>query len=225
LRENHTDLDAAANPMDDPTAYFSAMLEALDSEVERLLAGLTPEVRENTFVIFMGDNGTESDWVGQPFRSGRAKGSVYQGGVNVPLIISGPGVVKGQLSEALVNSTDLFSTIVEMTGMSIDDVVPAGVRIDSVSILPYLSDPGRDSIRQWVFAETFERNFDGIEDGDYAMRNHRYKLLRHRGNVQFYDLQNDPYEYIDLLARGLNDEERVHYDTLNRQVAELQASE
>ena len=224
-RTDQSRLEPGTDPMQDPSAWFTAMLEALDSELENLLTGLSPVVRDNTYVIFLGDNGTESDWVGQPFRSGRAKGTVYQGGINVPLIITGPGVEKGELSEALVNSTDLFSTILEMAGIRIDQALPDGVLIDSVSLMPYLSDPGRDSIREWVYADTFETNFDGIEDGDYAIRNQRYKLLRHRGVVQFYDLEMDPYEYIDILERGMKGDEQEQYDALGRQVAKLRAGE
>ena len=82
--------------------YFYAMIEAMDTLIGRLLASLDSETRENTYVIFLGDNGTSSNVISAPFRAGRAKGTIYEGGVNVPLIITGPGVHGGGVSEALV---------------------------------------------------------------------------------------------------------------------------
>ena len=79
------------------------MIEAMDAQIGRLLASLEPEARENTYVIFMGDNGTPSGLVSAPFQAGRAKGTVYRGGVNVPFVVTGPGVQRGAISEALVS--------------------------------------------------------------------------------------------------------------------------
>ena len=81
----------------------------------------------------MGDNGTYDPVVSAPFRHGYAKGTIYEGGVNVPLIITGPDIESGGVSEALVNSTDLFATIMEMAGVDPDEVVPDEVTHDSVS--------------------------------------------------------------------------------------------
>ena len=58
------------------------------------------DVRENTYVIFLGDNGTAGiSHASPPFRRGRSKNAVYQGGVNVPFIVAGPGVARGAVSE------------------------------------------------------------------------------------------------------------------------------
>lgn len=88
---------------------YAAMIETMDAQIGRLLASIEPDVLENTFVIFMGDNGTPSGSVTAPFQPGRAKGAIYQGGVNVPFIVTGPGVQRGAVSGALVNSTDISS--------------------------------------------------------------------------------------------------------------------
>ena len=117
-QSDYSEHDAGSVPEEHWTAYFNAMVEAMDTEIERLLDSLDPAVRDNTYVIFMGDNGTYDPVVGAPFRRGRAKGTIYEGGVNVPLIVSGPGVPRGSVSEALVNSTDLFATILEMAGVN-----------------------------------------------------------------------------------------------------------
>ena len=63
--------------------------------------------------------------VKSPLSSDHAKGSVYDGGINVPLIISGPKVVDGgRRSEALVNSVDVYATILELMEIDISETVP-----------------------------------------------------------------------------------------------------
>ena len=121
------------------------------------------------------------------------------GGLNVPLIVSGPGVARGSVSDSLVNSTDLFSTILEMAEVNVDAVIPDGVTLDSVSIVPYLSSPESPSRRDWVYADVFSGSFLGVANANYAMRNDRYKLLRHDGSEEFYDLDHDPYEMKNLI--------------------------
>jgi len=220
-RADHSNLDPKAEIGSNSKQYFHAMMEAMDSEIEKLLTSLAPEVRDNTYVIFMGDNGTDRTSVSAPFRPVGAKGSVYQGGVNVPLIVTGPGVAQGASSDAMINSTDMFSTIIEMAGISVEDVLPEGVTIDSVSFLPYLSEPDAESRREWLYADYFDDNFDGVDAADYAMRNQRYKLIRIKGVEEFYDLTEDPYEHNNLLAGELTASEQAEYRGLQQQLQEL----
>ncbi|MEE3197818.1 MAG: sulfatase-like hydrolase/transferase, partial [Pseudomonadota bacterium] len=225
-QSDHSALDRHSMPAQGLQDYFYAMIEAMDTFIGRLLASLDSETRENTYVIFLGDNGTSSNVISAPFRAGRAKGTIYEGGVNVPLIITGPGVHGGGVSEALVNSTDLFFTIMEMAGIDPKQVVPNNVTTDSVSFLPALSDPNAPSQRAWIYADEFFGGYSGLESPfyDYAMRNQRYKLLRFNGEEEFYDLQEDPYEYSDLLEEGLSPAEESHYASLKREVRELHDS-
>ena len=221
---DHSDVDPKAEIGGTSKQHFHAMMEAMDTEIGKLLDSLAPEVRDNTYVIFMGDNGTNRSSISAPFRPTGAKGSVYQGGVNVPLIVSGPGVARGVSSDAMVNSTDMFSTIIEMAGINIDEVLPEGVTIDSVSFVPYLSSPGAESRREWLYADYFDGNFDGVETANYAMRNQRYKLLRISGVEEFYDLAEDPYEHNNLLAGDLTASEQAAYRGLQQQLQELRTN-
>ena len=216
---------AGAMPPERWRAAFEAMMEAMDTQIGRLLGGLRPEVRDNTYVIFMGDNGTWGPVVSAPFRRDRAKGTVYEGGVNVPLIVTGPGVARGEVSEALVNSTDLFVTIMEMAGVDPVAAVPQHVSHDSVSFLEALSNPGAPSARNWLYVDEFFGGFDGVETADYAMRNHRYKLVRFEGVEEFYDLREDPYEHANLLERDLSEREQAEFEALRSRVRELRASQ
>ncbi|MGI9204776.1 MAG: sulfatase-like hydrolase/transferase [Woeseiaceae bacterium] len=224
LYGDYSDVDKQANPGDDPLMYFDAMLEAMDSEIARLLASLAPGERDNTYVIFMGDNGSDRRNVRPPIEATKAKGSVYQGGVNVPLIVTGPGVVSGGVSKALVNSTDMYTTILEMAGIDVEDTVPEKVIMDAVSFMPYLSNPELESVRKYVYADTFTGNFAGIPDANFAMRNSQYKLLRVNGVREFYNLNDDPWETENLLERKLSEEELAHYTLLSKQVIALRSS-
>ena len=215
-------------PDDTPTGTsnndYAAMIETMDTQIGRLLASIEPEVLENTFLIFLGDNGTSNGNVTAPFQAGRAKGAVYQGGVNVPFIVTGPGVQRGAVSEALVNSADLFVTIMEMAGIDPAETIPADVTHDSVSFLATLSD-STASPRDWVYADEFFGGFAGVETADYAMRDTRYKLLRIDGVEEFYDLESDPYEHDNLLAGELSAGERAAYSMLQAEVEKLRSSE
>ena len=76
-----TSIDISTNPR----KYFEAMVEALDTEIGRLLESVN---RTNTHIIFLGDNGTQSV-VQPPFPSNRGKNTLYEGGTHVPFIIVG----------------------------------------------------------------------------------------------------------------------------------------
>jgi len=224
LQSDYSDLSPTQDTSENPIRYFHAMIEAMDTEIGRVLDSMTPAVRDNTYVIFIGDNGTANNSVIAPFESGRAKSTVYQGGVNVPLIVSGPGVEQGAISEALVNSVDLFATVLELAEADVDEAVPENITLDSVSILPYLANPAMPSIREWVYADVFPGSFSGIENANYALRNDRYKLLRHEGDEEFYDLIADPYEHSNLLHRRMAPSEQSQYDSLKAQIQELRES-
>lgn len=222
---DHAALDPYSIPEETSVLHFRAMIEAMDTEIDRLLAALDPDVRESTYVIFMGDNGTANRVVSPPIQSGRAKNSVYEGGVNVPLIVTGPGVERNTVSEALVNSTDLFFTIMEMAGIDPQETVPAGITTDSVSFLSALSNPGAPSPREWIFADVFRGDSGRSDLASYAMRDEQYKLLRFRGTEAFYDLRADPYESDDLLLGELSAEQHGAYEALKAEIERLRTSE
>jgi arylsulfatase A-like enzyme len=180
------------------------MIARLDQEIGRLLANLDAETLENTVVIFVGDNGTTGNSIDPPFHPDRAKFTVYEGGVRVPLIIAGPGVPRGRASSALVNTTDLYATIAELAGAR----VPSDRPVDSVSLLPYLEDPSTPSLREWVYADQFYSEH-GVDTGGYAVRDDRYKLIEFRNRPELYDLLSDPAESNDLLADGISEDEQA----------------
>lgn len=200
---------------DDIPLHTKAAIEAMDTELGRLLASIDPAVLADTLIVFVGDNGTDKVATTAPFVPGKAKKTIYEGGLNVPLIISGPGVVQGAECAALATLTDLFATLAETVG------VPHDTATDSLSLVPYFSDPAQSSIRRWALGEIFDDNGWGLyEQNDRAVRNERYKLLRWHDpyalsyDEKLYDLALDPFEEIDLLLSGLSLEEQQAYDQL-----------
>ena len=206
----------------EPHTYFSAMIEAMDSEIGRLLGAIGQEELKNTYIIFLGDNGTSENVVTPPFERGRAKGSVYQGGVNVPLMIMGPGIAGGTTSASLANSVDLFATILDLAGTA-DDPKLAAVTRDSTSLKPVLANH-KATVRDFAYADVYGPQQNQIVNMR-AIRNERYKLLLDLQNdtEELYDLSVDPYEHSDLLTAALTPEAQENYDSLVARLGELLA--
>jgi len=193
---------------------YDAAVEAMDAEIGRLLAGIPTDVLADTTVIFLGDNGTPRGAVEAPFDPTRAKGTVYEGGVNVPLIVVSPRIDPadhGTESLAVVQSSDLFATIAEIAGVT-------SSAEDSVSLLPYLEDPALATTlrRPYAYAETFSPNGAGpYTSEERAIRDDRYKVVWRDGVAEeFYDLIDDPFEQDDLLASGTTATEDAAFDAL-----------
>lgn len=199
---------------DEERQCYKAMVETLDTEIGRLLSSLPANPQRS--VIFVGDNGSPKEVIVPPFDAQRAKFTVFEGGINVPLIVSGAGVVNGNReSSALVNTTDLFATVLELAGA----VLPAGLVHDSVSLLPILADQSTGS-RSYAYAE---RPSNLVSRCGRAVRNDRFKLIlcpdESSGNeIQLYDLPQDPFEDDDLYVDGqpdLDPDEAANYEDLN----------
>ncbi len=207
-----------------PVPYFKASVEAMDTEIGRLIRHLKNTGQfVNTTIIFVGDNGTTGQVVQAPFDSNRSKGTLYEGGVNVPMIISGPDIINGgRVSNALVNVNDLFSTSLELMNIDVSQAVPDQISIDSKSMLPILKNE-QVSVRDWVFTEI--KGADTTVDGK-AIRNSGYKLIVFdNGTEEFYNLTTDPFENNNLLLQNLAGTDLSNYEELRRQLNTLLNSE
>ena len=160
-------------------ACYRAGVEAADKEIGRLIAAVDSN---ETTVFVLGDNGSVGahDRVDggvsvAPFDPIRSKQTLYQGGINVPLIAWGKSVILeldqqtpqekiGRRSDALVNTSDLFATILDIAGIGVADL-PADPSagsvapdVDSYSILPILEEGCSTgcligSIRHYAYSE------------------------------------------------------------------------
>lgn len=204
-----------------PKNYFKAMIQALDHEMGRLFDSLQSMNRlDSTDIIFIGDNGN-TPRTAQITDTGRAKGTIYQYGVHVPLIVSGPSVVNpGRVSDALINTADIFSTVLELFGdTNWTSQIPLSKPVDSKSMIPIIKDQAA-SIRPWSFCEIFKLATDA-DDGK-AIRNNEYKLLRfNNGTEEFYNLTLDPLEHANLLNGTLSATDITNYYYLCNEMINL----
>ena len=209
---SYTNLSGTTNDINqNPKSYFKASLQALDHEIGRLIDSLILYNQyDNTNFIFIGDNGNSLK-TAQIADTNKAKGSIYQYGVNVPFIISGPAVVNpNRISNQLVNTQDLFATIIELCGISNwQSQIPADKPIDSKSIMPIILNQDI-AVRPWAFTEIFKVLTDSY-DGK-AIRNLDYKLLYFDdGRIEFYNLSEDPEELNDLSLGVLSQTDITNY--------------
>jgi arylsulfatase A-like enzyme len=201
------------------------MIETLDEVVGRLVAALTKAgVLDKTIIIFTSDNGpyfipnkehmpAEFHQVpvtsAQPLRAG--KGTIYEAGTRVPLVVIWPGTVKpGTETGALAQSTDFFPTFADLLGWK----PPADVRFDGVSLRPLLEK--NESVRDEIYchfphlqargeyermpAPTPATPASSVRQGDWKLIrfycDHADRSDRH----ELYNLTDDPGESHDLAA-------------------------
>jgi arylsulfatase A len=163
--------------------HFGEMVEYMDKMIGRIVAKLDElGIRENTLLIFIGDNGTGKgvkSMMGDKAVMGN-KGSMTHTGTHVPCIASFPGkIASGKVCSDLVDSTDFLPTLCEAAGAPL----PEGLKIDGRSFWPQLKGE-KGTPRDWRYCwyaprETFE--------GEYAATHH-FKLY---SDGRFYDLRHD----------------------------------
>lgn len=193
--------------IDDDGIRHRAALEALDTELGRILASIDPGVLERTTIVLVGDNGTPGEVTEAPFDPLHAKGTTFEGGVNVPLLVSGPRVADpGREVAGLVLAVDLFATVAEIAGVDLGAVM-GDVELDSVSFLPYLTDSLASPVRTWAFTESFLPNGPGpYVRRQVGARMGPYKIVLVSSDTgaeptreMLFHLGRDPFEQDDLL--------------------------
>jgi len=168
--------------------YYLAAIEAMDTEIARLISSLDDETKNNTLIIFIGDNGTPTGVIDTAaFERSHGKGSLYQGGVGIPMIVSGKGVTRvNERETALATTTDLYATIAEAAGIDITQVN------DSHSFYGLLSsDPVNTP--NYIYTE-----FESDRTVGWAVRNEDYKL------IQFDDGTQELYSFADGFTDSTN---------------------
>ncbi len=179
--------------------HFADMTAYMDKMVGLLLAKLDAlGLRENTLVLFLGDNGTSgsitSQFEGTAYPGG--KGSTKRNGTHVPLIASWPAQIKaGRVNGDLISSTDFLPTVCEAAGVAVPE------NVDGVSFLPQIKGEAGEP-RQWLYTWYSPRQKMELEVKEYAF-NQDFKLYR---NGSFFDLKADPMEKKALSVAGLEGE-------------------
>ena len=136
----------------DPQRHFRDMVAYADKAVGQIVAQLEKSgVRDNTLIIFTGDNGTDTPivtpWNGTKVVGG--KGTMSDTGTRVPLIASWPaGIQKpGRVVDDLVEFTDVFPTLCEVTGAKLPKNHPG----DGASIVPVLRNQADARRKNWIY--------------------------------------------------------------------------
>jgi arylsulfatase A-like enzyme len=198
---------------------YAAMIQSVDESVGRIMARLDElKLADNTVIIFSSDNGglggyqrTEapSEKKGftdnSPLRGG--KGTLYEGGTRVPLIVRWPGVVPaGRTSEVPVAHVDVYPTLLDIAG----GARRAGYPLDGVSFAPVLRNPSATLPREaiyWHFPGYLEsyvhpRGWRTAPVG--AIHAGDFKLLEffETGTVELYNLRDDLGETRNLAAQS-----------------------
>ena len=162
--------------------HFAANVEYADKLIGRLLRSLEEAgLRQNTVILFTGDNGT----------GGEGKSTATEKGARVPLIVNGPDRVKprGAVS-ALADTSDVFPTLMELAGA----VVPSSHVVDGRSLAPFLRGE-RETTREWIFAYQADRR---------VLRTERWLLEdnspRHPGRLFDCGTSRDGTGYCDVTA-------------------------
>jgi arylsulfatase A-like enzyme len=194
-------------------SLMRAMTTALDTVVGKMLDAVD-KLDPNTYVIFISDNGTPMynrpnlDFIDNMYitRKGRGKGTAYESGARVAMAVRGPGITANTQNDEFVHAADLFSTIMELAGLTPPKKVPDSegtgtVTLDSVSLTPILFNKAstvRDPNDGYTLTET-----ENLMTGGTKMvgaRNATYKVVCTNGvdNCEFYNLVSDPLEEYPL---------------------------
>ena len=206
----------------DRRGAYEASLQALDTEIGRLLNSVD---LNTTNIIIIGDNGTPGAVAQAPFDSSHAKGTLYDGGIHVPLIMAGPDIPLTGTSHKLVHCVDLFATILDLAGIDIGTATSSVDTIDSQSIVPIFN--GQDGATRYIVSEAFGGNVDGrtIISSDYP----DYKLIifgdpttaSDVSTYELYKLSQDENEQTPLDVTALGDSHYNAYQALLAKDLEL----
>jgi len=171
-------------------ALYYDEIGRFDRECGELLALLDERgLTENTLVVMSGDNG-------RPFP--RAKATLYEPGIHVPLLARWPGRIdSGRATDALVSLMDLAATWLDVAGAAVPE------QMESVSLAPLLRGE-KDSVHEFIFAE---RNWHDNWDPMRCIVGERYKLIQNyrpeAGHLHSLDLLRSPsFQSIRALAES-----------------------
>lgn len=202
-------LERGLNPRE---AKYASMVEGMDKSLGDLMQYLqNHDLADNTVIIFMSDNGGLSlDYArgGEPhtqnFPLKAGKGSVYEGGIRVPMIVAWPGVTKpGSNSTNPVIIEDFFPSILEIASVNAPDLAQ---EIDGVSFVPILK--GEDVINServliWHSPHRWINDAGPGINFFSAARSGKWKLIydHRQQKLELYDLSKDISEQHNVVLK------------------------
>jgi len=181
--------------------HLAAQLEVIDNGVGQIREKLEAlGLEDNTIIVFTGDNGGE-DRVTTNGILRAGKSTLYEGGIRVPLILWGPGVIPGnEVCSALTSNVDFYPTLLACAGAKVPEDTP----IDGVSLTPLFENPAGNLGRQtlyWHYPLEKPHFLGGRSAG--ALRSGNWKLIEFfdSDTIELYELGQDPGEEHELSAQ------------------------
>jgi len=180
-------------PWDVQVRNYCETLRGVDESIGSVLAYLKEAgLDENTLVIYMGDNGFA--WGEHGLIDKR---QFYEESVRVPMLARCPGLFKGgQVVENMVQNVDIAPTIMDYLGLT------KAEQMVGYSFIPLLKNEKTDW-RERIFYEYYWEHEFPQTPTMHGVRTDQYKYIRYHGiwdTNEFYDLKNDPYEMMNLIA-------------------------
>lgn len=172
---------------------YVKMLEDLDREVGKVLDALEKNGQaKNTIVVFASDHGAMKPGLNTPWRD--YKGTLFEGGIRVPLIVRWPGVLEAKSeSKQIVTLMDLSTSFLQTAGAKTDG-------LDGVDLLAHAKNGAADYDRTLFWrARRGERTWKAVRDGNlkYVFVNRSTEMP---AEEWLFDLGSDPQEKKNLLA-------------------------
>lgn len=172
---------------------FAAMLSNMDDSIGDILKSLDRNgVRDNTLLFFISDNGgptRELTSSNAPLRG--EKGSMYEGGIRIPFLVSWPGHLPEAIEYELpVISLDLFPTITTAAGLSSE----VNNHTDGVDLVPYLNGEVKSPPHETLWWRTGRKA--ALRHGNWKLVNNPNR--REQDRWQLFDLSTDISEQVDL---------------------------
>jgi len=181
---------------------YAAMVHSVDESVGRVLDKLDSlGIADRTLVILFSDNGGahyRSITSNHPLREG--KGTLYEGGVRVPLLVRLPGItLPGSVCHRPVLSTDFYPTILDVT--DVEDNAERNHELDGISLLPLFKDPTAELKRDFLCWH-YPHYYYGMNTPVGSIRQGDWKLLEYfeDGRLELYNLAGDVSEEHELSA-------------------------
>ena len=220
LQGQGVDLKGQVNPT------YAAMIEKLDQSVGRLLDRLddpdsnpntADSVRNSTVVVFASDNGGVYGADASPFPTRNlplreGKGSMYEGGIRVPMMVSWTGdanMAQGTVTSARTSTYDLYPTLLDLAGYLNNAAVPKNANMDGVSIKAALEGQAFDrGYLYWHYPHVSNQDHSStlINGGSYvsAVSDQQFKLIFYYDDrhYELYNLVNDIGETTNLLGQN-----------------------
>ena len=160
---------------------YLACVSFVDAQVGRVLDAQDQSVyRGNTYIVLFSDHGFH-----QGEKERYAKRSIWKDGACVPMIIAGPGIVRGKKCDKPVQLLDIYPTLLELTGLKADPLH------EGHSLVPLLKAPDA----KWPHLAR-----SSFGPGNYAIISERYRFIQYNdGSEELYDHAKDPHEWNNVV--------------------------